>query len=159
MKQIEQIDSIINTHLRLAMIESPRTDTIIDLFAQYGDLRGKAVYVWNIRSGLHRIGFEEMPIQDTKSLAGVLKFIRTSLHYGIYLLEKFPSKRSHKANAELKRIVTANDAFHCFVALLGEKISVEEDLLPHTLKIVCDIGHQDATATIAANPIQQQNSF
>ncbi len=159
MKQTEQIDNIINTHLRLAMIESPRTDIIIDLFAQYGDLRGKAVYVWNNQSGLHRIGFEELPIQDTKSLMGVLKFIRTSLHYGIYLLEQFPSKRSHKANAELKRIVTANDAFHCFVALLGENINVEKNLLPHTLKIVCDASHQKAATAIAANPIQQQNSF
>lgn len=149
MKQIEQIANIVNSGFRVAVIESARRDTIVDLFEQYGDYYGQGVYVWEKGIGLQRLGLESVTIAGTRSLKDALKFISTSIHFGIYLIRDFPERRSHRVNVLLRQIAESERAGAGLVALLAPRVVLEPRLEPKVLTVAC--GEQTQPA-----PVPQQ---
>ncbi len=144
MKQIEQIAKIVNSGFRVAVIESARRDTIVDLFEQYGDYYDQGVYVWEKGIGLQRLGLQSVTIPSTRSLKDALRFIGSSIHFGVYLIKDFPERRSHRVNVLLRKIVESARPGAGFVALLAPKIVLEPRIEPRVLTVACGVDSQPA---------------
>ena len=89
MIQYKSIAQLVDLDYRLASIESPEPERIVELFRRLNAATGRAIYIWRYESGLFRLGAEQISIPRTGQPNDVLTYIAASKHYGAYVLTDF----------------------------------------------------------------------
>ncbi len=99
--QEEHLEKLITTDYKLIAIETASVkDTVRDFTAMVRE--GKAVYAWQEDEGLYRLEASHIHIPKTKTPEMILKHIKQSKLYGVYLLIDF---QKHITQSNLHHLV------------------------------------------------------
>ena len=112
---------------RLVMIHTQQSQHVLDLFQRYGRLTGKAVYHWAPEQGLKRLGIGHISIPKTERGGEALDYIRSTRHFGVYVLDQFAPELQVASSQETLRHI-ATDGGSQTVVVLDPEPSVPESL-------------------------------
>jgi hypothetical protein len=112
---------------RLVMIGTQQSGHVLDLFQRYSRMTGKAVYHWAPDQGLKRLGIGHIPIPKTERSGEALDYIRSTKHFGVYVLDQFAPELQLASNQETLRQIAGSGGSQT-VVLLDAEPSVPESL-------------------------------
>lgn len=122
MDAMQPIEALINSNARLAVIETDEPDRVVEWLRKQFSLTGQASYVWTAQQGLQRLAIEHIVIPGTRHPLDVLEHIRTSQHFGVYLLRDFHAGISDpKVCARLEQQISEVGTARKLLLLLGTK--------------------------------------
>jgi len=133
MNYLQQLEKVLETRFKLLSIETYDTDRVNDLFTQMSRFSHKAIYMYLLNEGMHRLDAGHITIPRTRTPVEVLDYIDNTPHFGIYILREFNNAlEDKKIIAKLKQIATGNK--NRLIILLGEYIELPRELKPYTLR-------------------------
>ena len=136
MEHMHHIQQLIDSGFRLTAIESRDTERVIALFKLLSLKTGKAVYHWAPDQGMYRLGAEHVTIPQTTRPRGVLEFIASTIHCGVYLLNEFSAALQDDRDAELlKKITSVHEKVSHQIVLLGKNVPLPRTLQPLAVRV------------------------
>lgn len=96
---------------------------------------GQAVYLWQDDAGLRSMREGGMQVQVSNRLTDTLRFIRRSMHFGIYLVQVEASGLSPQSINLLAEIGRLKDGPSRRVVLLGRNPVIDERLESVSLRL------------------------
>ena len=91
----EHLETLISSGFKFIALETSSPEQSINDFRPLVR-EGKAIYLWDIASGLRRMEASHISIPNTQSPENVLNHIRQNRHYGVYLLMGFGKELGNK---------------------------------------------------------------
>ncbi len=141
--QEEQLEKLITTDYKLIAIEtSSARKTVRNFTAMVRD--GKAIYAWEKDEGLYRLEASHIHIPKTKTPEMILKHIKQSKHYGIYLLIDFQQHITQPDLYQLAKQITTDKSINKIIILINDYATYPASLL-ETLLITQEKDVKDAT--------------
>ncbi len=81
------LERIVDAPGNLVIVDTGNSDELIDQCRMLARRSGQAVYLWHPEIGLRSMREGDLQVQGSKRLADTLRFIRRSMHFGIYLMQ------------------------------------------------------------------------
>ena len=81
------LERIVDAPGNLIVVDTAHSDELVDQFRLLARRSGQAVYLWHPDIGLRSMREGDLQVQGSKRLADTLRFIRRSMHFGIYLMQ------------------------------------------------------------------------
>lgn len=136
MQTSQSLEQVINSDYRIALLETQETAPYLTLFKRLTLTSGRAVYDWNLDSGLYRLGIEHIFIPRTRTPADVLAYIASSRHYGIYLLREIGTALgTPTVQRQLVKLVEKQDGVKRLVFMLGENLALPANLSSQAVQL------------------------
>ena len=105
---------------RVIVIGTCESRHVLDLFQRYSRLTGKAVYHWEPGQGLKRVGVDHIPIPKTERGCDALDYIRSSKHFGVYVMDQFAPELQTEPNQQRLRAIATGGGAQTVVVLDSE---------------------------------------
>jgi hypothetical protein len=136
MAALKDFQHFLESNLRLVALESPHLQRIIDLFKKLTQQTGQAIYAWHADQGLYRLGIEHIIIPRTKKPQHAIEYIRSSRHFGVYLLNHFDAELQDASLSErLLSILSADQSALRLIIILDETVELPRALWPVTIQV------------------------
>ena len=119
------LERIVDAPSNLVIVDTGHSDELIDECRLLARRSGQAVYLWHPDVGLRSMREGDLQVQGSQRLADSLRFIRRSMHFGIYLMQVEVADLSPQHINLLVDIGRLKDGPSRRVALLGHNPSVE----------------------------------
>lgn len=74
----------------LVVLEHVDSQALAEQFRAVARLNGQSVYLWRPESGMENLREAHAHIPGSQRLGNALRYIQQSIHFGIYLLSRFP---------------------------------------------------------------------
>ena len=81
------LQRIVEAPGNLIVVDTCHSDELIDQCRLLARRSGQAVYLWHPEVGLRSMREGDLQVQGRNRLADTLRFIRRSMHFGIYLMQ------------------------------------------------------------------------
>lgn len=148
MEENVSFEKLINSGLRLAVLETGDPDRIVALFKRLTLTTGQAVYDWSPDNGLYRLGIETIFIPRTRTPVDALAYVSSARHYGIYLMRGFENAVvKPSVQKMMQAIVDKDDGVRRLVIMLGQDIDVGPNLKKHCARIRHNVKSAQKTGT------------
>jgi hypothetical protein len=82
----EIFDRILAAPSGLVVLDCKDTPALVEKFQAIARLTGQAVYLWQPDTGLSGLREAHVRVPDCQRLGNALRYIKQSMHFGIYLL-------------------------------------------------------------------------
>lgn len=102
MSRRKTVGHLVDSGYPIGIIETGSPERIERLFRRHERASGEAIYIWDRRRGLFRIGTEYIRIPHTDTLRRALDFVATTIHFGVYVV--FGSSESLRDEAVVERL-------------------------------------------------------
>lgn len=136
------LERIVDAPCNLIVLDTAQGCDLIDSLRLLARRSGQAVYLWQQEVGLRSMREGDMQIQVSNRLADTLRFIRRSMHFGIYLMEVDTTRLSPQAVNLLVEIGRLKDGPSRRVVLLGPSPVIDERLDAVSLRLSVSGGDQ-----------------
>jgi len=83
---IEIFDRILAASSGLVVLESKDAHALVNQFQAIARQSGQAVYLWQPDTGLSSLRDAHVRVPDCQRLGNALRYIKQSMHFGVYLL-------------------------------------------------------------------------
>lgn len=142
---LQRIDQLTEQRYSLVYFETMRSVHVVDMFKSLSLGSSKAIYHWSEGDGLYRMDASHIMIPRTQKPEHVLELIRSTPHFGIYILSGFEEALKNQRCVELLQKIIANYQNNPkMVVILGSNIE-----FPATLR--ASIAHIRHTMRPAGN--------
>jgi hypothetical protein len=92
----------------LVVLEHEDTASLIDQFRAIARNNGQSVYVWQHESGMANLReAHHARIPGSQRLGNALRYVQQSIHFGVYLFERFPLPMSAMDSTLLRQLARA----------------------------------------------------
>ena len=91
----------------LVVLEHTDTEALIEQFRSIARHNGQSVYVWQPEVGMGNLREAHARIPGSQRLGNALRYIQQSIHFGVYLLTRFPLPMSAMDSALLRQLARA----------------------------------------------------
>lgn len=129
------VQTIIDKELPLAAIDAVDTGRALELFHRSSLETGSATYLWEEGFGLFRTGMHHLPLPNTKDLRGALSFIRSTIHFGVYVFPNATAQLHEERNVEAIRKLSENSHCRRLMVFIDEKIKMPQELKSMSVKV------------------------
>lgn len=130
------LSRIIDSDFRIAALETPSPDAILDVFKRLTLSTGRAIYGWSPENGLYRLGTERIFIPHTRSVSDAIRYVAASRHYGIYVLKDMAEALANPSiQRGLERLLQRDDSIRRLLIMMDEKITIPERLTGQVVRI------------------------
>lgn len=136
------LERIVDAPCNLIVLDTTQGDDLIDSLRLLARRSGQAVYLWQHEVGLRSLREGDMQIQVSNRFTDTLRFIRRSMHFGIYLLPVDASRLSPQSINLLAEIGRLKDGTSRRVVLLGSNPVVDDRLESVSLRLSVSGGDQ-----------------
>ncbi|HVC16149.1 MAG TPA: hypothetical protein VNE18_02490 [Rhodanobacter sp.] len=82
----EIFDRILAASSGLVVLDCKDTHALVDQFQAIARLTGQAAYLWQPDTGLSSLRDAHVRVPDCQRLGNALRYIKQSMHFGVYLL-------------------------------------------------------------------------
>ncbi|WP_404545359.1 hypothetical protein [Dyella jejuensis] len=91
----------------LVVLEHADSGALIEQFRVIARLNGQSVYAWQAESGMENLREAHARIPGSQRLGNALRYIQQSIHFGVYLLSRFPLPMSAVDSTLLRQLARA----------------------------------------------------
>jgi hypothetical protein len=91
----------------LVVLEETDTQALIEQFRSIARHNGQSVYLWEADKGMGNLREAHANIPGSQRLGNALRYIQQSIHFGIYLISRFPSPLTAMDSALLRQLARA----------------------------------------------------
>lgn len=81
-------DRIVSAERSLVAIDTPRGAEILAQFRQFALRSGNSIYAWSETEGITSLRDREVSVPGSARLPEALRFVQTSLHFGVYIFHE-----------------------------------------------------------------------
>ncbi len=129
------LERIVDAPCNLIVLDTTQADDLIDSLRLLSRHSGQALYLWQAEAGLRSMREGDMQVQVSNRLADTLRFIRRSMHFGIYIVQVEMSELSPQSINLLGEIGRLKGGPSRRVVLLGHNPTVDERLASVSLRL------------------------
>lgn len=122
------LERIVDSAQNLVLLETDNPTALIDPFRQLTKRSGQALYLWRADTGLMSLREGDMLVPATRRLTDTLRYVRRSMHFGIYLLQDAAAALRPQDMALLMQIARLRDGPSRRVVLMGASENLNENL-------------------------------
>lgn len=119
----------------LIVLDTASADDLIEGMRLLARSSGQAVYLWTEEAGLCGLRDGGMQVRTSRRLGDALRFIRQSMHFGIYLLKADNLQLTPTVINALLQIGRMRDGPSRRVVLLGARTVVDPRLAAMSLRL------------------------
>jgi hypothetical protein len=91
----------------LVVLEHTDSESLIEQFRGIARHSGQSIYVWQPDAGMGNLREAHTRIPGSQRLGNALRYIQQSIHFGVYLLERFPLPMSAMDSTLLRQLARA----------------------------------------------------
>jgi hypothetical protein len=140
MQHHDAVTRLVASGYPLGLIETGTPRRIEALFRRHEQATGEAIYMWEQRRGLYRIGTEYIRIPHTETLGRTLTFIASTIHYGVYVVLGQGRALGDEAVAErLRRFARAQHRVRRMVVFVDRRVPQVPQLSGLSLRMRHDV--------------------
>lgn len=136
------LERIVDSEQNLVLLETDDPEALVDPFRQLCKRSGQALYVWRGDTGLTSLRDGDMLVPGSKRLTDALRFVRRSMHFGIYLMQNATSALRPQDMALLLQIARLRDGPARRVVLMGANKGLNESLEALCMRLSISGGDQ-----------------
>lgn len=136
------LERIVDAPRNLVVLDTAHDNDLIQELRLLARRSGQALYLWQPDAGLRSLREGDMQIQVSNRLTDTLRFIRRSMHFGIYLMCVDSSMMTPQIVNLLGEIGRLRDGPSRRVVLLGEGLEVDERIGDACLRLSVSGGDQ-----------------
>ncbi len=129
------LERIVDAPRNLIVLDTSQADELIEELRLLTRRSGQAVYLWQDATGLRSMREGDMQIQVSNRLTDTLRFIRRSMHFGIYLMQVDTSRLSPQSINLLAEIGRLKDGPSRRVVLIGSSPKIDDRLEAVSLRL------------------------
>ncbi|MGD8308438.1 MAG: hypothetical protein PVG98_03270 [Chromatiales bacterium] len=140
MQQQDAVSRLVESGFPLGTIETGAPWRIEALFRRHERATGEAIYIWERRRGLYRIGTEYIRIPHTETLGRTLAFVASTIHYGVYVIVGMGEALREEAVVErLRRFARSQDRVRRMMVFVDRRIPEVRELSGLTMRLRHDV--------------------
>src|SRR5215469_7742486 len=91
----------------LVVLEDTDSAPLIEQFRAISRHNGQSVYAWEPETGMSNLREAHASIPGSQRLGNALRYIQQSIHFGVYLMTRFPSPLSAMDTSLLRQLARA----------------------------------------------------
>lgn len=122
------LERIVASEQNLVLLEVEQPEELAEPFRALVKHSGQAVYLWRAGEGMSSLRDGDIAVPGSHRLTEALRFVRRSMHFGIYLLENVTAILQPQDIALLLQIAKLRDGPSRRVVLMGPKQLINENL-------------------------------
>lgn len=136
------LERIVESPQNLVLLEVAQPATMVDQLRMVTRRSGQALYLWQEDTGMLSLREGDMLVPGSKRLTDALRFVRRSMHFGIYLIDADIDALRPPDLALLLQIARLRDAPSRRVVLMAPELAVHDSLEPLSLRLSISGGDQ-----------------
>ena len=129
------LEHIVESPRNLILLETTQAEDFVAQLRQLARRSGQALYLWTPDTGLMSLRDGDVQVQGSRRLADTLRFIRRSMHFGIYLVAAENVLLTPQVNILLAQIGRLHDEPSRRVVLYAEQLEVSDVLENLSLRL------------------------
>lgn len=122
------LERIVDSGQNVVLLETDSPASLIDPFRQLSKHSGQALYLWRAEVGMMSLRGGDSVVPGTRRLTDALRFVRRSMHFGIYVLQDAALALRPQDMALLMQIARLRDGPARRVVMMGASATLNENL-------------------------------
>lgn len=136
------LERIVDSPQNVVLLEVANPMAIVDQLRLVARRSGQALYLWQDETGMLSLREGDMLVPGSKRLTDALRFVRRSMHFGIYLVNAGMDALRPPDLSLLLQIARLRDAPSRRVVLMAPRFPVHESLEPLSVRLSISGGDQ-----------------
>lgn len=136
------LERIVGSSQNVVLLEVKHPATMVDQLRLVARRSGQALYLWQEETGMLSLREGDMLVPGSRRLTDALRFVRRSMHFGIYLIDAGMDVLRPPDLALLLQIARLRDAPSRRVVLMAPEFPVHDSLEPLSLRLSISGGDQ-----------------
>lgn len=129
------LERIVESPQNIVLLEVAQPASVVDQLRLVARRSGQALYLWQHDTGMLSLREGDMLVPGSKRLTDALRFVRRSMHFGIYLVDANIGMLRTPDLAALLQIARLRAAPSRRVVLMAPELVVHENLEPVSLRL------------------------
>lgn len=134
----EIFERILASPTGLVVLDTKDAPALIEQFRAIAKHTGQAVYLWQPDTGLNSLREAHVRVPDCQRLGNALRYMRQSLHFGVYFLVGLELPLSAMDATLLRQLARAPKEYLRRVVLLDPPMALAEHLGELAARLGCD---------------------
>lgn len=122
------LERIVASEQNLVLLDVEQPGELVEPFRSLARHSGQAVYFWRAGEGMNSLRDGDIAVPGSRRLTEALRFVRRSMHFGIYLLENATAILQPQDIALLLQIAKLRNGPSRRVVLMGPQQKLNEGL-------------------------------
>jgi hypothetical protein len=136
------LERIVESPHNIVLLETGDAGGFVDQLRQLARHSGQALYLWQADSGLLSLREGDMAVPGCRRLTDALRFVRRSMHFGVYLVDGGSELLRPQDMVLLGQISRLREGPARKVVLMGESLTLNDTLEPLCLRLSVSGGDQ-----------------
>ncbi|HET6631137.1 MAG TPA: hypothetical protein VFG73_00320 [Rhodanobacteraceae bacterium] len=132
---VQLLERIVDSDCNIVLLDVAKPGPVIEQLRQVVRRSGQALYLWQADSGLLSLREGDMVVPGAKRLTDALRFVRRSMHFGVYLIDGGAELLRPPDMALLMQIARLRDGPARRVVMMAPRLRVPANLESLCLRI------------------------